>query len=213
MWSIRHLRLSELEVLGRSIGRPRVAPHNGAGQSGWLTQFLVGEPETKNGWKDVMRVPSGWVGDSDCGLALVGACVVERKLAESVCQPRTKGDDQTSLSWGSMLASPDETNANPAYEAVLTEPANIRPDNPCRRLNGRMRRALDGQSKRFGRQYRIPTGALDQCSTGTDILGFPGDDALRALDSDRVLDVKSFAFTFLLIMLMDCCHGTHLMEG
>ena len=97
----------------------------------------------------------------------------------------------------------------------MTEPANIRPDNPCRRLNGRfgIRAAFDGQIKRLGRKYRIPTGALDQCSAGTDILGFSEQDTLRALNSDRAPHVKSFAVASLVIMCMDCRHGKRLTYG
>jgi hypothetical protein len=95
----------------------------------------------------------------------------------------------------------------------VTQPVNIRPDNPRRCLNGRMRGAFDGQSKRFGWKDRPSTCTHDQCSARTDILDFPGDEALRALDSDRVPDVESFAFAFLLTRFTDRCHGTNLIEG
>ena len=92
----------------------------------------------------------------------------------------------------------------------MTEPGNTRPNNPCRSLNGRIRAAFDGQIKRFGRKYRFPTGARDQCSATTDILGFSVQDTLRALDRDRASHGKSFAVASLVIMCMGFRHGKRL---
>ena len=114
------------------------------------------------------------------------------------------------LPLGSMPVLLDKANTNPAYEAVVTEALNTRPNNPCRSLNGRIRAAFDRQIKRFGRKYRFPTGARDQRSATTDILGFSGQDPLRALDRDRAPHVKSFAVASLVIMCMDCRHGKRL---
>ena len=116
------------------------------------------------------------------------------------------------LPLGSMPVLLDKANTNPAYEAVVTEALNTRPNNPCRSLNGRIRAAFDRQIKRFGRKYRFPTGARDQCSATTDILGFSGQDTLRALDRDRVPDIKSFASASFLIMCTALCQDTHLVH-
>jgi len=101
-----------------------------------------------------------------------------------------------------------KANTKPAYKAVGTEPVNITPNNPCRGFNGRIRGAFDGQIKHFGRKYQFPTGARDQCSAGTDILGFSGEDALIAFDCDGVPDFKSLACASLVTRCMDCCHAT-----
>jgi hypothetical protein len=95
----------------------------------------------------------------------------------------------------------------------VTEPRNTGPNYPCRSLNGRngrIRTAFEGQIKRFGRKYRFPTDALDQCSATTDIFSFSGQDTLRALDRDRAPHVKSFAVASLVTSRMACCHGTFL---
>jgi len=85
-----------------------------------------------------------------------------------------------------------EANADLAYETVVTEPGNTAPDNLCRFLDWCLRGALDGQIEWFARKQRFPTGARNQCAAGADILGLPGQDALRALNRDSVPEVDSF---------------------
>jgi hypothetical protein len=74
----------------------------------------------------------------------------------------------------------------------------------------RTRGAFEGQMKRFRRKYRFATGALDQCSAETDILGFSGQDALRALDRDRVPEGLSLTPASLTRLCMVFQHGSHL---
>ena len=103
-----------------------------------------------------------------------------------------------------------KANTKPAYQSVGTEPVNTTPNNPCRCLDGRIRGTFDGQIKHFGRKYQFLTGARDQCSAGTDILGFPGQDALRAINRDRVPDIVSFTAASLVTMCRAFCHGRRL---
>jgi hypothetical protein len=103
----------------------------------------------------------------------------------------------------------DKANTNPAYEAVVMEPGNSRPNNPCRGLDGGIRGAFDRQIKRCAGKQRFPGVAADQCPARADIVGFPGQDAQGAFDRDRVPDIKSFAFASLVTRRMACYHGTH----
>jgi hypothetical protein len=103
---------------------------------------------------------------------------------------------------GSAPVLSGEADPDLAYEIVVTEPGNTAPDDLCRYVDWCLRGALDGQIEWLARKKRFSTDARNQCSAGTDILDLPGQDALRTLDRDRVLEGDSFAFPSLITIRM-----------